>query len=65
MEESEITEDNYINVLERFKYSIMGSGNILTEKNSNILLMLKLFVRDAKLTHNIINKKGVPFDFPM
>ena len=44
MEESKISEDNYINVLERFKYTIMGSGNILTEKNPNILLMLKHFV---------------------
>ena len=65
MKESEISEDNYINALNRFKYIIMGSGNMLTETNPNILLMLKLFVRDAKYTHNIINKTGVPFDYPM
>ena len=65
MKKSEISEDNYINALNRFKYIIMGSGNMLTETNPNILLMLKLFVRDAKYTHNIINKTGVPFDYPM
>ena len=65
MKESEITEDNYIKALDRFKYIIMGNGNILTEKNPNMLLMLKYFVRDAKYTQNLINKKGVPFDYPM
>ena len=65
MEEWEISEDNYINVLNKFKYLIMGSGNILTEKNPNILLMLKYFVRNAISTHKILNKEGVPFDYPM
>lgn len=65
MKESEISEDNYENALKKFKFLIMGNGNILTEKNKNMQTLLRYFVRDAKSTHNILNKKGVPFDYPM
>ena len=65
MKESEITEDNYINALNRFKYSTLGTGSLLTEKNAIIVQMLKSSVKTAISTHKKMNKKGVPFNYPM
>ena len=65
MEPSEITEENYLNVLKRFKFSILGSANILIEQNSNIVNRLKSDVKTAISNHNKMNKTGLPFDYPM
>ena len=62
MEESEIAEENYINALNRLKYSFIGTGSLLKEKNSNILKMFKANIKTAIDTHKLMNKEGVPFN---
>ena len=63
MEESEIVEENYLNALNRLKYSLIGIGSLLKEKNSNVLKMFKTKIKNAITTHKIMNKSGVPFNY--
>ena len=65
MKESEITEENYINILERFKFSLIGSGSLLTEKNPDIIKRYENMVKTSIRTHNTMNRTGLPFDYPM
>ena len=65
MEENEIIEENYLNALNKFKYSLVGRGSILTEKNSNIIKRYKSNIKVAINTHKKMNKTGLPFDYPM
>ena len=65
MKEDEIFEENYLNVLERFKYSLIGSGSLVNEKNQNIIRRLKEIVKTARKTHDGINYSGPPFNYAM
>ena len=65
MKESEIFEENYSNILKRFKYSLIGSSSLITEKNENIVKRLKSIVKTAEKTHDLINKSGLPFSYSM
>ena len=65
MEESEISEENYSNILKKFKYSLIGSGSLVNEKNSNIIKRLKEIVKSAKKIHDEINTLGLPFSSSM
>ena len=65
MKEDEIFEENYLNVLERFKYSLIGSGSLVNEKNQNIIKRLKDIVKTARKTHDGINYSGPPFNYAM
>ena len=65
MEESEILEENYINALNKFKYSLIGTGSLFTEKNKNIIKMYESNIKTAISTHNKMNTAGLPFDYPM
>ena len=65
MKESEISEDNYSNILNIFKYSFINSGNLLTENKKNIIQKLKSMVITANNTHKEISTKGLPFNYDM
>ena len=65
MKESEIFEENYSTILNRFKYTLLSSGSIRNEKNEIILNRLKSIVKTAVKTHDGINKSGLPFSSPM
>ena len=65
MKESEIFEDNYLTILNRFKYTLLNSASIRNEKNENILNRLKSIVKTAIKTHDGINKSGLPFSSAM
>ena len=65
MKETEIIEENYLSVINRFKYSLIGTGSILKEKNEIILNMFKRTINAAKDTYKKMNKEGIPFDYSM
>lgn len=65
MEESEITDDNYLNAINRLRYSLVGGGSLLTEKNENIVKIFKSNVKTAISVHKMMNTSGLPFDYPM
>ena len=65
MEESEISEENYAKILEKFKYSLIGSGSLIGEKNQNIIKRLKEIIKTAKKVHDGINTLGLPFTYSM
>ena len=65
MAESEILEENYISILQKFKYSLIGSGSLLNEKNPDIIKRFENMVKTSIRTHNIMNRTGLPFDYPM
>ena len=65
MKESEIFEENYSEILKRFKYLLLSSGNIINEKNSNIVKRLKSVVKNSLKIHDGINKSGIPFSYSM
>ena len=65
MEESEIFEENYANILKKFKYSLLSSSSIVKEKSSNILKRLKNVVKTGAKTYGTININGLPFNYEM
>ena len=65
MEEYEIFEENYLNILKRFKYSILSSSTIINEKNTNIKKRLKNVIKTAIKRHDELNKSGLPFSYSM
>lgn len=65
MEEFEILEENYSNILKKFKYSLLISSNIMNEQSPNILKRLKEVVKAGSNTHNGFYKNGLPFSYSM
>ena len=65
MKESEIFEENYSNILKKFKYTLLSSANIINEQSENIVKRLKNVVKTGNKTHDGINRNGLPFSYSM
>ena len=65
MKESEIYEENYLNILKKLKYTLLNNNRIVNEDNKNIIKKLVSIVKSAIQTRASINRNGLPFNSPM